>query len=78
MITIIIVWPLLKYSFIDKQLIKLSLICIFISISITISTDMNEGLHINGITLGANWDAESALQKDISIGFDGEFKYKVL
>ena len=32
---------------------------------------MNEGLQINGITLGGNWDTESTLQKELHIGFDG-------
>ena len=32
---------------------------------------MNEGLQINGITLGGNWDTESTLQKELHIGFEG-------
>ena len=34
---------------------------------------MNEGLQINGITLGGNWDTESTLQKELHIGFEGLF-----
>lgn len=35
------------------------------------SSEMNEGLHVNGITLSGTWDAAN-LQKDLPNGFHGK------